>query len=526
MNIGYQLSGTRQVSVCSTLMPSCAFPLLPIPSAIAGLVVPSNATTFGDKSNVSRQSTPKPKSSKTLAAASTSSEKVFKPYWDDSCAATSSALWLPTVTDWHASASTPSASLSNETAANSWFSTRMLKSASKPNSLPIYSPSCIISLAACTDSVATRAKRIRVYPTPAQKNLFKRWFGTSRKTYNLTVDHLNQPKELRATHWMGAAKLILPTLPEWAKEIPYQIKKIAVEDAYKAFSNGCRKAKKTGEAFNLSFRSAKDPRQSCFIPSSALKDSGIYPRIAGELKMSEKLPDDARDSRLIFEHGRWFVIVPHRVVISRAENQGRVVALDPGIRTFLTGFAEDGAFKIGDGDFARIARLGRCMDDLQSRIAKAPCRQKRRLRKALSRMKFKVWDLIDELHFKSISFLLKNYDAVLLPTFETSEMVARSNRKIRSKTVRAMMSFAFHKFSMRLESKAKELGKLVLRVCEAYTSKTASWTGELKQIGAAKKITSNGIAVDRDINGARGIFLRALVDTPSLRNERAIVGVQ
>ena len=91
---------------------------------------------------------------------------------------------------------------------------------------------------------------------------------------------------------------------------------------------------------------------------------------------------------------------------------------------------------------------------------------------------------------------------------------------------RAMMSFAFHKFSMRLESKAKELGKLVLRVCEAYTSKTASWTGELKQIGAAKKITSNGIAVDRDINGARGIFLRALVDTPSLRNERAIVGVQ
>lgn len=371
-----------------------------------------------------------------------------------------------------------------------------------------------------------RAKRIRVYPTPAQKSLFKRWFGTSRKTYNLTVDHLNQPKELRATHWMGAAKQILPTLPEWAKEIPYQVKKIAVEDAYKAFSNGCRKAKKTGAPFRLSFRSAKDPRQSCFIPSSALKDSGIYPRIAGELKMSEKLPDDARDSRLIFEHGRWFVIVPYRVAISRAENQGRVVALDPGVRTFLTGFAEDGVFKIGRGDFARIARLGRHMDDLQSRIAKAPCRQKRSLRKALSRMKFKVWDLIDELHFKSIAFLLKNYDAVLLPTFETSEMVARSNRKIRSKTVRAMLSFAFHKFGMRLESKAKELGKLVLRVCEAYTSKTASWTGKIKQIGAAKRITSGGITVDRDVNGARGIFLRALVDTPSLRNERAIVGVQ
>jgi hypothetical protein len=51
------------------------------------------------------------------------------------------------------------------------------------------------------------------------------------------------------------------------------------------------------------------------------------------------------------------------------------------------------------------------------------------MKKALSRMKFKVWDLIDGLHFKSINFLLNNYDIVLLPTFETSKMVARSNRK-------------------------------------------------------------------------------------------------
>ena len=169
---------------------------------------------------------------------------------------------------------------------------------------------------------------------------------------------------------MGAAKLILQALPDWAKEIPYQVKKIAVEDAYKAFSNGCRKAKKTGKAFNLSFRSAKKPKQSCFIPSSALRDSGIYPRISGELKMAEKFPDEARDSRLVFEHGRWFVIVPYRVATTKADNQGRIVALDPGVRTFMTGYAEDGAFKIGDGDFARIARLGRNMDDLISRMSK------------------------------------------------------------------------------------------------------------------------------------------------------------
>lgn len=325
---------------------------------------------------------------------------------------------------------------------------------------------------------------------------------------------------------MRAAKQILPTLPDWAKEIPYQVKKIAVEDAYKAFSNGCKKAKSIGAPFKLSFRSAKDPRQSCFIPSSALKSSGIYPRIAGELKMSETLPEEARDSRLIFEHGRWFVIVPYRTTTHKTENQGRIVALDPGVRTFMTGYAEDGVFKIGEGDFARIARLGRFMDDLVSKMSKANAKTRRRMKKALSRMKFKVWDLIDEIHFKTIRFLLANYDAVLLPTFETSQMVARSNRKIRSKTVRAMLTFSFHKFGTRLQSKAAELGKLVYRVNEAYTSKTASWTGEIKNIGSAKTITSGGITLDRDVNGARGIFLRALGDNPSLFQERAFVGVQ
>ena len=181
---------------------------------------------------------------------------------------------------------------------------------------------------------------------------------------------------------MGAAKIILSTLPEWAKEIPYQVKKIAVEDAYKAFSNSCKKWRKTGEPFSLSFRSAKTPRQSCFIPSSAIKPGGIYLTILGKLKMAEMIPDDFRDSRLVFEHGRYFLIVPYRVKVMPVENQGRAIALDPGIRTFLTGHNQDEMFKIGEGDFMRIARMGRNMDKLISKMSKAKSRQKYRMKKS------------------------------------------------------------------------------------------------------------------------------------------------
>lgn len=88
-------------------------------------------------------------------------------------------------------------------------------------------------------------------------------------------------------------------------------------------------------------------------------------------------------------------------------------------------------------------------------------------------------------------------------------------RKLRKKSVRAMLGLAHGRFRQRLIDKAKQLGKSVVVQCEAYTSKTASWTGEIiHKLGGRKFVRSGGLVVDRDINGARGIFLRALGDTP------------
>jgi putative transposase len=95
-------------------------------------------------------------------------------------------------------------------------------------------------------------------------------------------------------------------------------------------------------------------------------------------------------------------------------------------------------------------------------------------------------------------------------------MVKKAGRKLHKKSVRNMMTFRFYEFSQRLLTAAKNSGKVVLRCNEAYTSKTLSWTGQIKQIGSSKVVSDGNIKVDRDVNGARGIFLRALVDTPSL----------
>jgi len=132
--------------------------------------------------------------------------------------------------------------------------------------------------------------------------------------------------------------------------------------------------------------------------------------------------------------------------------------------------------------------------------------------------------MVKELHHKTARFLVDNFDVILLPSFESSQMVSKSRRKIRSKSVRQMLTLSHYQFKKHLEWKAWESGKVALtNINEAYTSKTVSWTGEIINIGGSRVIKSkiNGDSMNRDLNGARGIFLRALVDTPWLASHLA-----
>jgi putative transposase len=194
------------------------------------------------------------------------------------------------------------------------------------------------------------------------------------------------------------------------------------------------------------------------------------------------------------------------------ENQARIVAIDPGVRTFATFYSGDACGKIGDGDYARLTRICLGLDRLLSRRDKSRNhRERRSLTKAIQRQRAKIHNLVDELHKKTALFFVRNFDVILLPSFETKQMSNRLTRKIDKQSARSMLTFSHYRFKRYLKHKAVEYGKTVIDVNEAYTSMTASWTGEVQEnLGNKRYIRSQGVTVDRDINGARGIMLRAL----------------
>ena len=183
------------------------------------------------------------------------------------------------------------------------------------------------------------------------------------------------------------------------------------------------------------------------------------------------------------------------------ENQARVVALDPGGRSFLTWYCADSVGKIGEGAFFRIQRLCERLDDLLSRAATSPSRRRRNMRRAANRMRLRIENLVQELHRQAAWFLVNNSDVILLPGFETSEMVERGRRRIRSKIVRNLLTLAHYRFKLfHQRHKAVEAGVIVLDVNEAYTTKTVSWTGEvLENLGGASVVVEqDGERMDRD----------------------------
>jgi putative transposase len=277
-----------------------------------------------------------------------------------------------------------------------------------------------------------------------------------------------------------------------------------------------------GERCDYRFRTRKNPVQSFVVQKLG---STPYPRILGACHLTEDIPQEAfgKMATVVYEHGRWFLICQKNVAIIPPESQGlRVAAIDPGIRTFATVFSFSNYAKLGE-QFAetRLYGLGLQLDRLLGQRATFRNRAPRRFQdwrqihwdwwkhyeKRINKIRNRMSDLIDDLHRRAAHWLTDNFDVFLLPTFEVKGMTQKQERKIRSKTVRQMLQLGHYRFKTFVKWIARKKGKHVIDVNEAYTSKTDSRTGEIvENLGSRRAV--NGL--DRDVNGARGILLRAL----------------
>jgi putative transposase len=352
-------------------------------------------------------------------------------------------------------------------------------------------------------------QKIRVYPTPELHKVWKQWLAAYRWVFNWAISKLRQGMEGDLQKAYRASS----DIPEWVRILPGHQAQEACDEAFDAYRQALRNK---GEA---KFKSCRARSQTIQFKPGNYKRGTWYPKTTKGLtfKASTPMPTECiYGTELVYQRGKWFACIPVRVEETRSSNSG-VIALDPGNRAFFTGYDGASVLEIGKGDIGRINRLCSHLDNLLSRAALSPSkRQRYKMIKAANRIRERISCLVKDLHNKVASTLVRNYKLIFLPTYETSQMVLKSSRKINRKSVRNMLTWSHAKFASHLEQMARRSGVLVIRCNESYTSKTCTNCGFIHhKLGSAKVFNcpNCNIRIKRDINGARNIMLRALQAT-------------
>jgi len=380
------------------------------------------------------------------------------------------------------------------------------------------------------EKIAKICKKIRFYP---EKELeYHQMLSLYRRAYNLSIEkYINNNYKDKNGLWIDLRKDIRAICEKEQREknLVYNsnIVNEAVLSAKKSFKAVIKKNRKTKNEKNratLKFKSRKKLIQSFIIDRMP---KGLNPAVKtlGKINLTENIPSEAigKSCIITYNKGRWFIQVQKQIQTS-TEIQGSVecIAIDPGVRTFATCYSQKEVIIAGD-DFAKnkLFPLVKKIDKLLSKKKKLENTKEedkqwykdrhKNLEKKINKLKCRKDDLVSDLHNRLAYELIVNYDVIFLPTFETKKMTKKQKRNIRKVTVRQMLDLNHYKFKEKIKWYARKYGKHIVDCNESYTSKTYSWNGFIdNKLGGKKTISDGYIIVDRDINGARSIFLKQL----------------
>jgi putative transposase len=300
-------------------------------------------------------------------------------------------------------------------------------------------------------------------------------------------------------------------LNDWELETPKEIRAHSVKDVCKAYKSAISNLKAGHiKYFKLNFKSKKKKEDSIGIQKQSIKYKNglcsIYTKSLGNLKIGKRNKKKYKDleinydCRLSYNGLYYYLCIPVKSKKIEKQETNKVIALDPGTRTFITGYSPQGELK-------EYKRNDNIINKLRNKISKL---QSIRKNKKIKKLNNKVKNQIDDLHWKTINDLVNNYDKVLLPEFESQKLMSK-NKHLNKE----LNNLAHFKFKERLKYKIKNIKSTELYiVTEEYTSKTCTNCGNIKSDLKSNKIykcEKCKLEIDRDINGARNIILKYLL---------------
>lgn len=360
-----------------------------------------------------------------------------------------------------------------------------------------------------TDAHLKRAKRVGVrHIDPKSKSKLREYMRASRKIFNKALDCHNKGMKGEALRQKCVRSA---NLSGDLKQIPEHIRQKAF-DKYKSSQASCDEL-----GGHLAFISRNKDQQWVGLQKRDCKIEGNTLKLFGsvELELKETVDQGQPDCDLeITEHrGIFYVAVQSNLKYDKPTKvdirSSRFCALDMGERTFGTLYDPDGTIAfLGTDANDRVKKRLRVIYKLRNGLkTKLVLWKKRRVLKAIRRASAKLKNLIKEMHNRIASWLVTNYDVVLIGKLGVGVM------KCKRKGKRVLQSLSHYSFRRTLLQKASVHQKDVRVVSEAYTTKQCNRCGFMNwTIGSNETFSCKNCKVvcHRDVHSGRGIFIRSL----------------
>jgi len=541
-------------------------------SVIVESLLTDKKKIWKDKLNSFHLNTRTTSLSKKLDQALISKEKGLTPFWTLQSKEISKKLWLPTKIDYVDSVLISSKESSKTTPmGKSWFSIKK-KHPLKKNSLMTSFQSSLFSLPDSMDSEVIQSKtkskkkptenknlktiKIRLFPNEKEKEQLQLSFDQFKWYYNSvnTVFHLHYGKDkildknkysnytvrdifrkykYTETEYKTEDNILVfkdfiydeklnkcPVPLWWENNVHNRISRGATDKFISSINSAITNYKnKNINHFDMKYMSQKSPTSYLHFEDSSypsfiknIKSNYWYTnKERKRIKVSfNELNCKKRGLEIIYEKetGRYFLHYPverdwfpeddkrNDSQIKFINKGNRIISLDPGVRKFLVGYDPTGeSIFIGEGANKELMKLLYEVDTIEDKKTNYLAWKK-------------IKNLISELHWKTISFLIENYDIILLPDFRISGMI--KSKKLSRMTKRLMCMYSFHSFKTKLKWKCDMYKKQLIIVDESYTSCTCTNCGIINNTKGKEELECKDckMKIDRDVAGSRNIMIK------------------
>ena len=293
----------------------------------------------------------------------------------------------------------------------------------------------------------------------------------------------------------------------------------AIADAFRNYQTGMKKQlKKLKFVFRLRYIKKNKLSQIFKLEKSAFNEKTFCPKSLGnQIKCSIRNFNYVKhiDTVAIVQYklkiDKFYLLIKNKCE-NNCKNKNNIISIDPGIRTIMTGYTNNGIINIGASCqkiiSKKLTRIDKIMGHKHIKQAK---------KQLLSNKIYdKIKNMVDDFHWKVMKYLTDIYKTVLFGNFSTKKMGETNNVGKMTKRIGTMMRF--YMLKERLKYKCYYTNTTYKEVKENYTSKCCSVCGNVnKKLGSSKIYNCTNkrckVIMDRDVNGARNICMKGLIDT-------------